>query len=247
MKTVKRTLFIQIDSAVGSFEEIWRRTAARESDDDMDTQQRLTRRRHAEASGVAMLPILQARDAPSTTPHSILTLIQLQRGLFAWWHRKHMPHFAVLLKLRPGRLPSSLALIIALLFILFPTTCALAARWTPPCSIQVIGVGGGGGNAVDRMVNALGDSPGLELVSMNTDLQALQRSRAHSTLQLGTVAARGLGAGGDPEMGREAALECIEKIQACVAGKDLVFITAGFGGGTGSGAAPVRASPQRKP
>jgi len=108
-----------------------------------------------------------------------------------------------------------------------------------PCVIKVLGVGGGGSNAVDRMLDTrIG---GVEFWAINTDAQALGRSKAKgaSILNIGSSVTRGLGAGGDPEMGRLAAEESREEIMAMVSGADLCFITSGMGGGTGSGAAPV--------
>ncbi|KAL3759764.1 hypothetical protein ACHAWU_007508 [Discostella pseudostelligera] len=108
-----------------------------------------------------------------------------------------------------------------------------------PCVIKVLGVGGGGSNAVDRMLDTrIG---GVEFWAINTDAQALGRSKAKgaSILNIGSSVTRGLGAGGDPEMGRLAAEESREEINAMVSGADLCFITSGMGGGTGSGAAPV--------
>jgi len=108
-----------------------------------------------------------------------------------------------------------------------------------PCVIKVLGVGGGGSNAVDRMLDTrIG---GVEFWSINTDAQALGRSKAKGAqvLNIGSAVTRGLGAGGDPEIGRLAAEESREEIAAMVAGSDLCFITSGMGGGTGSGAAPV--------
>jgi len=104
-------------------------------------------------------------------------------------------------------------------------------------TIRVVGVGGGGSNAVDRMVKA--DLPGVSFVAFNTDAQALRRSTANLKLRIGDETTRGLGAGGDPDVGRRAAEEDAEWIGKAVAGADLVFVTAGLGGGTGSGAAPI--------
>ncbi|MEM1205331.1 MAG: cell division protein FtsZ, partial [Acidobacteriota bacterium] len=109
-----------------------------------------------------------------------------------------------------------------------------------PAKIKVIGVGGGGGNAVDRMIQA--QLRGIDFISANTDLQALRRSAAPNKLQLGEGLTRGLGAGGDPEVGRKSALEDTEHILEMLDGADMVFITAGLGGGTGTGAAPILAS-----
>ncbi len=103
--------------------------------------------------------------------------------------------------------------------------------------IKVIGVGGGGGNAVDHMVSANID--GVEFINANTDSQALKRSQAKTILQLGTNITKGLGCGADPNIGRQAAVEDRERIAEVLAGADMVFITAGMGGGTGTGAAPV--------
>lgn len=106
--------------------------------------------------------------------------------------------------------------------------------------IKVIGVGGGGGNAVNRMVGAgLGD---VEFIVANTDQQALQQNRASVKVQLGAQLTKGLGAGADPNIGRAAALEDTDKILEVLSGADMVFVTTGLGGGTGTGAAPVIAS-----
>ena len=107
-------------------------------------------------------------------------------------------------------------------------------------SIKVIGVGGGGGNAVNRMVSAR--MAGVEFIAANTDLQALKNSRALIKLQLGAKLTKGLGTGGIPEKGKQAALEDTEKIIEVLEGADMVFLTAGLGGGTGTGAAPIIAS-----
>ncbi|KAJ8902221.1 hypothetical protein NDN08_006629 [Rhodosorus marinus] len=107
---------------------------------------------------------------------------------------------------------------------------------TTPCVIRVIGVGGGGGNAVNRMVGCVDD---VEFWSVNTDSQALKSSLADNKCDIGEFLTRGLGAGGDPSMGRNAAEESKDSIMNAVSSSDLVFITAGMGGGTGSGAAPV--------
>ncbi|MCA1626411.1 MAG: cell division protein FtsZ [Acidobacteria bacterium] len=106
--------------------------------------------------------------------------------------------------------------------------------------IKVIGVGGGGGNAVNRMIEA--GIEGIEFLVANTDLQALKRSRAPIKIQLGSKLTKGLGAGANPEMGRNAALEDTEKIIEALEGADMVFVTTGLGGGTGTGAAPIIAS-----
>src|SRR5687767_13547409 len=106
--------------------------------------------------------------------------------------------------------------------------------------IKVIGVGGGGGNAVNRMIEA--GIEGIEFLVANTDLQALKRSRAPIKIQLGSRLTKGLGAGADPEVGRQAALEDTDKIIEVLEGADMVFVTTGLGGGTGTGAAPIIAS-----
>jgi cell division protein FtsZ len=111
-------------------------------------------------------------------------------------------------------------------------------------SILVVGVGGGGGNAVDRMVDV--GLPAVGFVAVNTDAQALRESRAELRVRIGDRVTRGLGSGGDPEIGRRAAEEDAERIGAAVAGADLVFVTAGLGGGTGSGAAPTVAAKARE-
>ncbi len=106
--------------------------------------------------------------------------------------------------------------------------------------IKVIGIGGGGSNAVNRMIEAGLD--GIEFLVANTDLQALKRSRAPIKIQLGGKLTKGLGAGSDPDVGRNAALEDTEKIIEALEGADMVFVTTGLGGGTGTGAAPIIAS-----
>jgi cell division protein FtsZ len=110
-------------------------------------------------------------------------------------------------------------------------------------SILVVGVGGGGGNAVDRMVEA--GIPGVEFVACNTDAQALRESLAETRIRIGDSITHGLGSGGDPGIGRKAAEDDADKIAAAVDGADLVFVTAGLGGGTGSGAAPIVAAKAR--
>src|SRR5690348_4734435 len=109
-----------------------------------------------------------------------------------------------------------------------------------PAKIKVIGVGGGGCNAVNRMIRA--KLEGVEFIAANTDLQALKLSQAPAKLQLGAKLTKGLGAGANPEVGRKAALEDTDKIIEALEGADMIFITSGLGGGTGSGAAPVVAS-----
>ncbi len=103
--------------------------------------------------------------------------------------------------------------------------------------IKVIGVGGGGGNAVNRMVE--GGLQGVEFIAMNTDAQALQKNKATMKVQVGTKLTKGRGAGADPEVGQRAAEESKDEIANALRGAQMVFITAGMGGGTGTGAAPV--------
>jgi len=115
---------------------------------------------------------------------------------------------------------------------------------SPEAVIKVVGVGGCGGNAVDHMIN--NGVQGVEFITMNTDAQALKRNLARTTLQLGTGVTKGLGAGANPEIGRLSAEEDRERIIELVTGADMLFITAGMGGGTGTGAAPVVASIARE-
>jgi cell division protein FtsZ len=103
--------------------------------------------------------------------------------------------------------------------------------------LRVVGVGGGGVNAVNRMIEA--DVNGVEFLALNTDAQSLQQSDAHITLQIGAEITRGLGSGSDPDRGRQAAMEDYDRIKSLLKGSDMVFITAGEGGGTGTGAAPI--------
>src|SRR5215467_4567463 len=107
-------------------------------------------------------------------------------------------------------------------------------------SIKVVGVGGGGSNAVNRMISAgLG---GVDFLVANTDVQALRQSKAPVKIQIGDKLTKGLGAGANPDVGRQAALEDTEKIIESLEGADMVFVTTGLGGGTGTGAAPIVAS-----
>ena len=110
--------------------------------------------------------------------------------------------------------------------------------------IKVIGIGGGGGNAVDHMLSA--NLEGVDFINANTDSQALQRSGVSRLLQLGEAMTKGLGAGANPEVGRQAAIEDRERISDILEGADMVFLTAGMGGGTGTGAAPVVAELARE-
>lgn len=113
----------------------------------------------------------------------------------------------------------------------------LAEDVMSPAKITVIGVGGGGNNAVNTMIQSM--SEGVEFYAVNTDAQVLSSSFAPVKLQIGTKLTKGLGAGANPEVGRQAALEDQDRIKECIQGSDMVFITAGLGGGTGTGGAPV--------
>jgi len=129
--------------------------------------------------------------------------------------------------------------------IMAPPPAAPAAYYPPPTEaigapqLRVVGVGGAGVNAVNRMIEA--EVAGVEFVAVNTDAQSLQQSDADQTLQIGADLTRGLGSGSDPERGRNAAMEDYDRIKALLKGSDMVFITAGEGGGTGTGGAPVMA------
>ena len=113
-----------------------------------------------------------------------------------------------------------------------------------PATLKVIGVGGSGCNAINTMISS--NFTGVEFISANTDIQALGLSKAPSTVPLGNKLTKGLGAGSNPEVGREAAIEDIDRIKEVLQGADMVFITAGMGGGTGTGAAPVIAGVARE-
>ncbi len=108
---------------------------------------------------------------------------------------------------------------------------------TPVARIKVIGVGGGGGNALNRMIRS--NIQGIDFIAVNTDAQALYHNEASVKINIGKATTRGLGAGSNPEMGRQAAEESSEEIKQALDGSDMVFITCGLGGGTGTGAAPV--------
>lgn len=114
----------------------------------------------------------------------------------------------------------------------------IAPKSDNPAKIKVVGVGGGGQNAINTMVK-MDDTSGVDFIAMNTDLQALSSCSAASKLQLGPQRTHGLGSGADPQVGQEAALESVEDIRHLVDGTDMIFITAGLGGGTGTGASPV--------
>ena len=121
-----------------------------------------------------------------------------------------------------------------------PLRLRLDEEATMGARIKVIGVGGGGSNAVNRMVQTGLD--GVEFLVVNTDLQALRANAASMKVQIGSKLTKGLGAGADPNVGRQAALEDTDKIIQALDGADMVFVTTGLGGGTGTGAAPVIAS-----
>ena len=128
--------------------------------------------------------------------------------------------------------------------VMAPPAPAASYQWqsVPPeepaePKLYVVGVGGGGVNAVNRMIQA--EVRGVEFVAVNTDAQSLQQSDAHVTMQIGGDLTRGLGSGSDPHLGRAAAMEDYDRVKALLKGSDMVFITAGEGGGTGTGCAPV--------
>jgi cell division protein FtsZ len=106
--------------------------------------------------------------------------------------------------------------------------------------IKVVGIGGGGGNAVNRMIEA--GIEGVEFIAVNTDVQALNQNRAGTKMQIGTQVTKGLGSGGRPETGKQAAMEDTEKVIELIQGADMVFLTTGLGGGTGTGATPILAN-----
>ncbi len=113
----------------------------------------------------------------------------------------------------------------------------LVENYTPSAEIKVVGVGGGGSNAVAQMIDA--NIEGVEFIAANTDAQALRLFKGRTLLQIGASVTKGLGAGANPEVGRQAALEDRDRIMEMLNGADMVFVTAGMGGGTGTGAAPV--------
>src|SRR5258708_1677217 len=121
-----------------------------------------------------------------------------------------------------------------------PGRITFADDETRGAHIKVVGVGGGGGNAISRMIAS--GLQGVEFIAINTDLQALRSNRAPVKIQIGGKLTKGLGAGANPDVGRQAAVEDTEKICDSLEGSDMVFITTGLGGGTGTRAAPVLAS-----
>ena len=120
---------------------------------------------------------------------------------------------------------------------IFASKDVIGGNPTNPTKIKVVGVGGGGGNAVNRMIKS--GLSGVEFWLMNTDLQVLVNGQTQNRIQLGSSSTQGLGAGGDPSVGEKAAQEAAQEITRALEGSDMVFITAGMGGGTGTGAAPV--------
>ncbi len=125
-----------------------------------------------------------------------------------------------------------------------PKTMEITPEITPVANIKVIGVGGGGGNAVNRMIKA--GLKGIDFISVNTDSQALYHSEAATKINIGKATTRGLGAGSNPDLGRQAAEESIEEIKDAIDGADMIFITCGLGGGTGTGGGPVIAEAARE-
>ncbi len=113
----------------------------------------------------------------------------------------------------------------------------IADSYSQKAVIKVVGVGGGGGNAVNHMVNS--HIEGVDFICANTDAQALKSVNSRSVIQLGNALTKGLGAGANPDIGKQAAKDDRERIMEVLEGADMVFITAGMGGGTGTGAAPV--------
>ena len=125
-----------------------------------------------------------------------------------------------------------------------PKTMAVTPEITPVANIKVVGIGGGGGNAVNRMIKA--GLKGIEFIAINTDAQALYHSEAPTKINIGKATTRGLGAGSNPDVGRQSAEESIEEIKDAINGSDMIFITCGMGGGTGTGGAPVVAEAARE-
>src|SRR3989338_8004274 len=119
-------------------------------------------------------------------------------------------------------------------------TLEVTPEITPVANIRVLGVGGGGCNAVNRMIKA--GLKGIDFITINTDAQALYHSEAPTKINIGKATTRGLGAGSNPDIGRQAAEESVDEIRDAIEGSDMVFITCGLGGGTGTGGAPVIAN-----
>jgi len=125
-----------------------------------------------------------------------------------------------------------------------PKTMEVTPEITPVANIKVLGIGGGGGNAVNRMIKA--GLKGIDFITINTDAQALYHSEAPTKINVGRATTRGLGAGSNPDIGKQAAEESIEEVKDAIEGSDMVFITCGLGGGTGTGGAPVIANAARE-
>ena len=123
-------------------------------------------------------------------------------------------------------------------------TMSVTPDITPVANIKVVGIGGGGGNAVNRMIKA--GLKGIEFIAINTDAQALYHSEAPTKINIGKATTRGLGAGSNPDVGRQSAEESIEEIKDAIGESDMIFITCGMGGGTGTGGAPVVAEAARE-
>ena len=123
-------------------------------------------------------------------------------------------------------------------------TMEVTPEITPVANIKVLGIGGGGGNAVNRMIKS--GLKGIDFISINTDAQALYHSEAPTKLNVGKATTRGLGAGSNPDLGRQAAEEGIDDVKDAIEGSDMIFITCGLGGGTGTGGAPVIADAARE-
>ena len=124
-----------------------------------------------------------------------------------------------------------------------PATFQFDVPTDSPANTKVVGIGGGGCNAVNRMIDA--NIQGVSFIAVNTDKQVLARSKAETKIQIGEKLTQGLGAGGNPEVGQKSAEESIEAIEKYLQGSDMIFITAGMGGGTGTGAAPIIAKAAR--
>lgn len=125
-----------------------------------------------------------------------------------------------------------------------PKTMEVTPEITPVANIKVIGIGGGGGNAVNRMIKS--GLKGIDFLSINTDAQALYHSEAPTKINVGKATTRGLGAGSNPDLGRQAAEESVDDVKDAIEGSDMIFITCGLGGGTGTGGAPVIADAARE-
>lgn len=123
-------------------------------------------------------------------------------------------------------------------------TMEVTPEITPVANIKVLGIGGGGGNAVNRMIKS--GLKGIDFISINTDAQALYHSEAPTKINIGKATTRGLGAGSNPDLGRQAAEEGLDDVKDAIEGSDMIFITCGLGGGTGTGGAPVIADAARE-